>query len=116
MSLRVKRRLGGVDGEIGAERNLGKSVFHSPAEKDEVRSAEAIVGIAGQDGLAVNVRAACGRVEVERDSVTRSRCGAGQENAKADGALVVDGARDVRAACARVCARRSQGHYVGWRQ
>jgi hypothetical protein len=101
-----QRRLRGINAEIGAKRNLRKSVFHRPAEKHEVRSTEAVVRVAGKDRLAVNIRAACGWVEVERDSIARSRCRAGQEHAKTDRALVVDGAGDVRAACARVSGAR----------
>jgi len=73
-------------------------VFHRAAEKHQVRSAEAVVGVARQDWVAVKVRAASGWVEVKRDNVARTRSGAGQEKPEADRALVVNGGGDAGAA------------------
>lgn len=39
------------------------------SEEDEVGRTETVVGIAGEDGVAVDVRAAGGGIEVEGDGV-----------------------------------------------
>ena len=61
------------------------------AEQYQVGGAEAVIWVAGEDGVAVDIGAARSGVEVEGNCVASRGGAAGQQKPQANGALVVDG-------------------------
>src|SRR4051812_36558864 len=55
-----------VDAKIETNRNFAQALLISAVDEQEVGSSEAIIRIAGEDGLTIDVRAADSGVQVER--------------------------------------------------
>jgi len=83
-----------VGGEGDADGEFAEGVLDAFAEEDEVGSAEAVVGIAGEHGVAVDVGAADGGGEIEGYNAAAVGEGFGDEGAEGDGALELLGGGD----------------------
>ena len=112
----VETDLGFIDGEVCSQWEFGYGVFERLVQQDQIGSAEAVIGIAWEQRLAVDVRAADGRVEVEGHGAMRVGNRASHEQPDADGAFMIDSAGDMCGRGARgwgsVC--RSRGHFDRW--
>src|ERR1700736_6132247 len=76
--------LASVDGEEASEGKFSDGVFDAAAEEDEIGSAEAVVGIAGEHRVAVDVGAADGGREVEGHDASAIGNRFGEEGAQCD--------------------------------
>lgn len=85
----VHAYLGFVDGEEKARGEFAQRVLEGFAQEEKVGCAEAVVGVAGEDGLAIEVGAADGGIEVEGDHASGVGDGAGHEEADGDGTFEV---------------------------
>jgi hypothetical protein len=78
-----------IDGEEEAGGEFAQGLLEGPTEEQKVGGSKAVVGIASQDRLSVQVGAADGGVEVERDNATGVRDGACHQEANIDGAFEI---------------------------
>jgi hypothetical protein len=80
-----------VGGEERADGEFAERVLDGATEEEQVGAAETVVGIAGQDGRAVEIGAANGGHEVEGDLASFPCEGLRDEGAEIDGAFELAG-------------------------
>src|SRR3569833_1803000 len=85
-----------IGGEKRSDGKLAKRVLDGASKEEQVRTAEAIVGIAGQDGRAVEIGAANSKQEEEKHQTPKAGERLRDEDAKVDGAFEFSRERDLR--------------------
>ena len=80
----AEARFGGIDGEEQAEWELAQGLLEGAAHEEQVGRSEAIVGIAWEHGLIVEVGAADGGIKVKGDSASGFGLGFYEEEPEGD--------------------------------